>query len=292
MEKLDFGVTDVRRRVRRLANVPWLSDTPNQRIFNAHELIRRNYQIDKREPLLALFSIIPTLELVEIAAGSEFDGTILDTEHGSYRTETLPALILAARAHRIFPIARVRCNDASLIDVVLDAGAAGVLAPQIRSIQETTQAVRAARFAPEGAYGANPWVRAGGYGCSPRWFETTNNEAAALPMIEGSEGWKYLPASWASPTPRVRPAYPMHWEYPSKSIMRQCMPQLSKRLPVHLMRASRRGPLTHGNGAKTWLDCGARFVATDVDRAHISFTLTNFAQDLRSAAQASRRTRN
>lgn len=49
MEMLDFGVADVHRRVRRLASVPWFSDTPNPRMLNAYELIRRNCQIDKRE---------------------------------------------------------------------------------------------------------------------------------------------------------------------------------------------------------------------------------------------------
>ncbi|MFP3185630.1 MAG: hypothetical protein RXR52_36800 [Paraburkholderia sp.] len=49
MEKLEFDVADVHRRVLRLVNVPWFSDTRNPRIFNEHELVRRNYQIDKRE---------------------------------------------------------------------------------------------------------------------------------------------------------------------------------------------------------------------------------------------------
>ena len=46
---------------------------------------------------------------------------------------TLTALIPAARAAGIFPIVRVRCNEASLISSALDVGAAGVLVPQIDS---------------------------------------------------------------------------------------------------------------------------------------------------------------
>ncbi|MFK4448072.1 hypothetical protein ABH944_008229 [Caballeronia udeis] len=54
MEKFDFGVVDVHRRARRLANAPWFSDTPNPRILNAYELIRRKDQIDKREAKAAV----------------------------------------------------------------------------------------------------------------------------------------------------------------------------------------------------------------------------------------------
>lgn len=87
-----------------------------------------------------------------------FDAVILDMEHGPYGVQALGPLILAARARGLFPVARVRTNEASLIGAALDAGAAGVLVPQVPSADAALAAFSAARFAPEGSRGANPWV--------------------------------------------------------------------------------------------------------------------------------------
>ncbi|MGF6649403.1 HpcH/HpaI aldolase family protein [Paraburkholderia sp. GAS82] len=254
-------------------------------------------RLRKREPFLALFSIIPAVELVEIAAQSGFDGIILDTEHGSFGTETLPALILAARAYGIFPIVRVRCNDASLIGAALDAGAAGVLVPQIGSMQEATQAVRAARFAPQGSRGANPWVRAGGYGCSPRWFETANDETAVLLMIEGAGGLAALDSIMGIADLDgifLGPVDLSHALGVPGQINHETVRAAITTTINHALEASVAPGVFSPTAtvAKTWLDCGARFVAIGVDTAHIGFALSNLVQDVRSTAQATGRIQN
>jgi 4-hydroxy-2-oxoheptanedioate aldolase len=246
---------------------------------------------------VTFFSIIPAVEIVELAAQAGFDGIILDTEHGSYGTETLPALILAARAHGIFPIVRVRCNDASLIGAALDAGAAGVLVPQIGSVQEATQAVRAARFAPQGTRGANPWVRAGGFGCSPRWFETANDETAVLLMIEGSGGLEALDSIMAIPgldgiflgPVDLSHALGVPGQIQHETVRAAITATISRALDAGIAP----GVFSPGTtAAKDWLDCGARFVAVGVDTAHIGFALRSLVQDVRSAAQPGGLTQN
>ncbi|MFK4448071.1 4-hydroxy-2-oxoheptanedioate aldolase [Caballeronia udeis] len=261
---------------------------------SAHRETNLRLRLRTPEPFLALFSIIPAVELVEIAAQSGFDGIILDTEHGSYGTETLPALILAARASNIFPIVRVRCNDASLIGAALDAGAAGVLVPQIGSIEEATHAVRAARFAPQGNRGANPWVRAGGYGCSPRWFETANNETAVLLMIEGPAGLEALDSIMGIPDldgiflgpVDLSHALGVPGQINHATVRAALATTIARALDASIAPGVFSPTATE---AKTWLDCGARFVAVGVDTAHIGFALGNLVQDVRSTAQASGR---
>jgi 4-hydroxy-2-oxoheptanedioate aldolase len=264
---------------------------------SAHRETNLRRRLRKSEPFLALFSIIPAVELVEIAAQSGFDGIILDTEHGSYGTETLPALILAARAHGIFPIVRVRCNDAALIGAALDAGAAGVLVPQIGSTQEATQAVRAARFAPQGSRGANPWVRAGGYGCSPRWFETANSETAVLLMIEGAGGLEAIDSIMDIPDldgiflgpVDLSHALGVPGQIDHESVRAAITTTVSHALDANIAP----GVFSPTAAvAKTWLDCGARFVAIGVDTAHIGFALSNLVRDVRSAVPATGRIQN
>lgn len=145
-------------------------------------------RLRRAEPLIVTFSIIPSVEVVELVALAGFDGVILDMEHGPYGTESLVPLIAAAEARGIYAIARVRRNEPSLIGAALDAGAAGLLVPQIASRAEAEAAVAAARFAPDGARGANPFVRAAGFGSRKDFFAEANREIAVLVMIEGKAG--------------------------------------------------------------------------------------------------------
>lgn len=139
-------------------------------------------------PLLATFSIIPAVEVVELIGLAGFDGIILDLEHGAHGSEALGPLILAAKARDIYPLVRVRSSEPSEIAAALDAGAAGVIVPQIGSLAEAERAVRAARFAPDGNRGANPFVRAADYSGRLEWFAEANRDTAILLMIEGPGG--------------------------------------------------------------------------------------------------------
>ena len=65
-------------------------------------------------PLLAPFSTIPSVEVVELVGLAGFDGIILDLEHGAHGSEALGPLILAALARGIYPLVRVRSRPRSL----------------------------------------------------------------------------------------------------------------------------------------------------------------------------------
>lgn len=140
------------------------------------------------DPLVATFSIIPSVEVVELIALAGFDAIIIDLEHGSHGSESLGPLILAAQARGIYPLVRVRSSEPTEIAAALDAGAAGVIVPQIGSLEEAERAVKAARFAPEGNRGANPFVRAAAYSGRLEWFAEANRDTAILLMIEGQDG--------------------------------------------------------------------------------------------------------
>jgi 4-hydroxy-2-oxoheptanedioate aldolase len=151
-----------------------------------HQSLR--YRLRDVSPVLATFSILPRVEVVEAIALGGFDAVILDLEHGPYGVESLPPLILAARAHAMFPIVRVQRCEPALIGSALDAGAAGVLVPGIGTPDEARIAVNAARFAPQGNRGAHPRVRAASFSGRSAWFAEANEEAAIMLMIEGREG--------------------------------------------------------------------------------------------------------
>lgn len=145
-------------------------------------------RLKQDEPVICTFSIMRSVETIEIIALAGFHAVILDLEHGPYGIESLGSLILAARARGIYAIVRVLKNDAAMIGAVLDAGADGVLVPQVSTRAEAQAAVDAAHFAPVGTRGANSWVRAADFNGSRDWFATANREIAVIAMIEGKAG--------------------------------------------------------------------------------------------------------
>jgi len=139
-------------------------------------------------PIVATFSIVPSVEVVQLIALAGFEAVVLDTEHGPYGVESLPPLIAALHARAAYAIVRVRENSAAWIGGALDAGADGILVPQVGSRREAEAAVAAARFAPLGRRGANSWVAGADFGGDAGWFAAANESVAVIVMIEGTEG--------------------------------------------------------------------------------------------------------
>jgi 2-keto-3-deoxy-L-rhamnonate aldolase RhmA len=139
---------------------------------------------ENAQPLLATFVVIPRIEIVEALAAGGFDLVILDCEHGPYAIESVPPLVAAATAAGITAVVRVPDTREHAIGAALDAGADGVLVPRVTTPAAARAAVAAARFAPQGDRGANPYVRAGRYGTVADYFAVENARRAALLMIE------------------------------------------------------------------------------------------------------------
>src|SRR3954471_18506363 len=139
-------------------------------------------------PLIGTFSIIAAPELIELAGLAGFDVVVLDMEHGAYEISNLGPHILAARAHGVAPVVRVRWSEPALIGAALDSGAAGVLVPHVQSARDAAAVVEAARFPPQGRRGAHPWVRAAGYAATHNWRTHANDDVAGIAMVEGKEG--------------------------------------------------------------------------------------------------------
>lgn len=151
------------------------------------------------EPLLATFNVLPSADVVELIALAGFDAVIVDLEHGPHDLGVVRHSVVAAHSLGLHTIVRVRTLEPSAIGAVLDVGADGVLVPHVESAEDARTVVTAARFAPEGTRGANPWVSAARYGHTPDWFGTANTEVAALVMIESAEALKALPEICALP---------------------------------------------------------------------------------------------
>jgi 4-hydroxy-2-oxoheptanedioate aldolase len=213
------------------------------------------------------------VEAIEIIALTGFDAVILDLEHGPYGVETLGPMILAAHARGIHAIVRVLKNDPTMIGAVLDAGADGVLVPQISTAEEARAVVSASRFAPMGTRGANSWVRAAGFNGSPDWFSRANDEVAVIVMIEGKDGVENadgIMATEALDGVFLRPVDLSHalgvpGEVDHPSVVEK-MEQVIRLARQHSVATAVFAPTPEG--ARRWAALGAKLVACGVDTGH------------------------
>ena len=120
-------------------------------------------------------------------AGADF--VILDLEHGPNTIQATQNLIRAAQVSGIFPIVRVKEDNASVMAEALDIGAGGIQVPQISSKDAAIDVIKRTKFSPLGERGVCRFVRAANYSSKDRfqYFKDANDSIIVL-QIEGQEG--------------------------------------------------------------------------------------------------------
>ena len=91
---------------------------------------------------------------VEALSYTGLDFIILDAEHGTVEAETAEDLIRAAKLHNLTPFVRVKDCSRPAILKMLEAGAHGLVIPQIHTPEEVRRAVE---------YGSTSRLGCGGY---------------------------------------------------------------------------------------------------------------------------------
>lgn len=114
------------------------------------------------EVVYGAWAALPSPMVAEIVADTGFDLVLIDTEHGPAGYETLASMLMAFRGTQTVPMVRVPWNDPVLIKRALDAGAEGILCPNVRTAAEAKAAVAACLYPPDGERGFGP-LRASGY---------------------------------------------------------------------------------------------------------------------------------
>ncbi len=100
------------------------------------------------------FGALASPKLVEIAgACGGMDGVWFDQEHSAISQERLELLIMACRAAELDSFVRVAPTDYTAIMRPYEAGASGVMAAQIRTLDQVQQIVRWSKYPPSGIRG-------------------------------------------------------------------------------------------------------------------------------------------
>lgn len=138
---------------------------------------------------------IGSAEICDAQARSGLDFVIIDMEHGSFGIETATNMIRAVEAGGAAPVVRIADHSPVTVLKALDAGATGIIAPNIETAEQMQSVVDATRYPPAGTRGACPGVRANGHGIHDwaSWTEWTRDNIFVMGTVETLKGLDNFP---------------------------------------------------------------------------------------------------
>jgi 4-hydroxy-2-oxoheptanedioate aldolase len=124
-----------------------------------------------------------------IAMKGGIHGIWFDLEHIDFATADLEIGVLAARAHGVDTFVRMPKTTYHRVTQVLEAGVGGLMAAQIKTLDEAREFAEWCRFAPLGSRGLNTLGYDAGYGTLnlPQFIESANRQAWVGIQIETVE---------------------------------------------------------------------------------------------------------
>jgi 4-hydroxy-2-oxoheptanedioate aldolase len=138
--------------------------------------------------------------VAEMMASVGFDWLLVDTEHGPIDLATMAHMFAVITRYPVAPFARVHALAEEHVKRVLDAGAWGVLGPNVRTREEAERLVAACKYPPAG-------VRSLGSGRfalsfrtdAPTYFARANDEILVIVQIEHADAVKNIDAILSVP---------------------------------------------------------------------------------------------
>lgn len=137
------------------------------------------------EPSLGIISHLLSAPAIEVLAYTGMDYVLIDLEHSPIGAEHAARLVGVAQGAGLAPLVRVDGIGRSQILKMLDVGAAGLVVPQLETVEQARKLVSYAKFPPLGNRGYCP-TRDGGWGsgsCYERGMDGYMAEANASTLL-------------------------------------------------------------------------------------------------------------
>jgi 4-hydroxy-2-oxoheptanedioate aldolase len=148
-------------------------------------------------PKVLAFVKLPGVAHSLVMASMPWDGLIFDLQHGAVDPSQAGDGIAVAVHAGVPAWVRVSANDAGLIGHMLDAGATGIICPQVESPSDAQSLVSACRYPPEGARSLGPLRAELLHG--PRTTSETNRAVRVFAIIESATAMAVLDEIVATP---------------------------------------------------------------------------------------------
>jgi 2-keto-3-deoxy-L-rhamnonate aldolase RhmA len=162
-----------------------------------HNILKE--KLTRHETTIGLWVTLESASITEIAVELGYDWVVIDAEHGHLDFKEILEHVRATRNSTTTPLVRIQEIEQGLIKRVLDIGAAGILVPQITHAAEVEQAVRYAKYPPQGIRGVGG-ERATHWGMQlAEYTRVANDEIMVIPLIETVAAGEKFPAILAVP---------------------------------------------------------------------------------------------
>ena len=138
--------------------------------------------------------------VAEMMAAVGFDWLLVDTEHGPIDLATLATMFATITRYPVAPFVRVHAIAEENFKRVLDAGAWGVLAPNVRTREEAELLVAACKYPPAGVRSLGSGRFALSFKTDPQtYFARANDELLVIAQVEHIDAVKNIDAILSVP---------------------------------------------------------------------------------------------
>ena len=147
-------------------------------------------------PSYGTFTQLKSCTAVENIACAPFDFVVVDSEHQEIGTDLMTAAVAAAQGAVLTPLVRICEISRRAVLHPLDAGAAGLIVPAVKTPEEVRQLVAFAKFAPLGDRGYLP-TRDCQWGTQPSftpasYMDEANRKTLLIPQCETKECLEHI----------------------------------------------------------------------------------------------------
>lgn len=130
--------------------------------------------------------------IAEIMSRAGFDFLVIDLEHAPTSVETAAGLIRIVDLGGCSPLVRLPEFSPALTKQILDAGAHGIIVPDVHSAELARSVVKSTRYPPDGTRGVG-LHRAHGYGTSFQdYFDSSGSGLLVVAQIESLAGVEHI----------------------------------------------------------------------------------------------------
>lgn len=142
------------------------------------------------EKTIGSFFELGSGSVAECLALAGLDYIIIDTEHGAFDPLAAVEYARVAKQYGCTPLARVQEISRAAILKLLDAGAMGLIIPDLSTVEEAEQLVRWGKYMPLGSRGVAPsagtdfWLKPYAQQGFEHYFEVSNRETMLIPQCE------------------------------------------------------------------------------------------------------------
>ena len=150
--------------------------------------------INQNKTCIGFWSVIPSVQWIDVIASSKPDFIILDGEHGPVDFNTALQLAITCEARGVSPIMRISSANESECLKALDIGCHGIQIPNVDNVNQAKNIVKYTKYAPIGNRGLSPFNRCHDYGSIDikKSIEKQNKESLNIIHIEGGDGIKNI----------------------------------------------------------------------------------------------------